>query len=208
MFDSIESAIEDFKNGKFLIVMDDESRENEGDLIIAASAVTTEKMAFLVKHSSGYVCVPMTGERLDQLGIPMMCKQNEERMRTAYAVTCDYADGTTTGISAHDRALTTRQLANPSVTSPSAFNKPGHVVPLRARTGGVLARDGHTEASVDLCRLAGLEPVAAICEIVREDDGLMARTEECVKFSKQWGIKIISIKQLIDYIKAHPEALK
>lgn len=182
-------------------MLDDETRENEGDLIIAGCKVTTEQMAFLVRHSSGYVCVPMTGERLDSLEIPMMVDNNEDRMRTAYAVTLDYANGTTTGISAHDRALTTRQLANPEVTSPREFNRPGHIVPLRARDGGVLERDGHTEAAVDLCKLAGLPPVGAICELVREEDGLMSRFDDCISFGKKWGIKVITIESLKSYIK-------
>ncbi|EPX71171.1 3,4-dihydroxy-2-butanone 4-phosphate synthase [Schizosaccharomyces octosporus yFS286] len=204
MLSSIEEAIQDFKNGKFLVVLDDETRENEGDLIIAGANLTTEQMAFLVRHSSGYVCVPMTGERLSELDIPMMVEHNEERMRTAYAVTVDFTEGVTTGISAHDRALTTRQLANPNLKNPKAFNRPGHVVPLRAREGGVLARDGHTEAAVDLCKLAGLPPAAAICELVRDEDGLMSRFDDCEKFCSQWGIKMITIKSLIEYIKEHP----
>ncbi|WBW72524.1 3,4-dihydroxy-2-butanone 4-phosphate synthase Rib3 [Schizosaccharomyces osmophilus] len=204
MLSSIEEAIQDFKNGKFLVVLDDETRENEGDLIIAGANLTTEQMAFLVRHSSGYVCVPMTGERLNELDIPMMVEHNEERMRTAYAVTVDFTEGVTTGISAHDRALTTRQLANPQLKNPKAFNRPGHVVPLRAREGGVLARDGHTEAAVDLCKLAGLPPAAAICELVRDEDGLMSRFDDCARFCSQWGIKMITIKSLIEYIKEHP----
>ncbi|EPY53634.1 3,4-dihydroxy-2-butanone 4-phosphate synthase [Schizosaccharomyces cryophilus OY26] len=204
MLSSIEEAIQDFKKGKFLVVLDDENRENEGDLIIAGANLTTEQMAFLVRHSSGYVCVPTTAERLNELNIPMMVENNEERMRTAYAVTVDFTEGVTTGISAHDRALTTRQLANPELKNPKAFNRPGHIVPLRAQRGGVLARDGHTEAAVDLCKLAGLPPVAAICELVRDEDGLMSRYDDCAQFSSQWGIKMITIKSLVEYIKKHP----
>ncbi|CAG8712079.1 10760_t:CDS:2, partial [Acaulospora morrowiae] len=139
-FDSVEDAIQDFAEGKFLVVVDNEDRENEGDLIIAAEKVTTEKMAFMVRHTSGLVCVPATPERLDQLKLPLMVPQNTEKMKTAYTVSVDYRHNTTTGISAHDRALTARSLANPENTDPNDFNRPGHIFPLRYTEGGVLRR--------------------------------------------------------------------
>lgn len=199
-FSTIPEAIEAYKKGEFLIVLDDESRENEGDLIIAASKVTTEKMAFLVRHSSGYVCAPLSKELADKLQLPLMSKDRTDRHGTAYTITVDYADGTTTGISAHDRALTARKLADPS-SKAEDFLRPGHLVPLRAVDGGVLARRGHTEAGVDLSRLAGFEPASVICEIVRDEDGLMARRDDCLAFSKAHGIKVITIDDLADYVK-------
>jgi len=202
MFDSVQDAVQAFKNGEFVVVMDDESRENEGDLIIAAEKVTTEKMAFMIRHTSGLVCVPMAGERLDKLQLPLMVedKRNTELMKTAYTVSCDYAHGTTTGISAHDRALTSRKLADPS-SLPSDFSRPGHIFPLRYHPGGVLRRIGHTEAAVDLASLAGLNPVSCICEIVRDEDGLMARRDDCAAFAKKWGFRIITIEAMAQYIK-------
>ncbi|CAG8811053.1 29216_t:CDS:2, partial [Racocetra persica] len=176
-FDSITDALKDFSEGKFVLVVDNEDRENEGDLIIAAEKVTTEKMAFMVRYTSGLICVPTTPERLDQLQLPLMVPNNTEKMKTAYTISVDYKYNTTTGISAHDRALTARSLANPTITA-SDFNRPGHVFPLRYREGGVLKRIGHTEASVDLCKLSGLQPVGVICELVR-DDGQMARRDDC-----------------------------
>lgn len=203
-FTSIPEALEAFKNGEFLIVMDDEDRENEGDLIIAAELVTTEKMAFLVKHSSGYVCVPLSTERADELNLPFMIPQDQttDRHGTAYTITVDYADGTTTGISAHDRALTARQLAN-KLSKPEDFLRPGHICPLRAKPGLLRERPGHTEAGVHLCKLTGLQPAAAICELVRDDDGLMMRLPDCWKFAQKFGIKIITIKALIEYLDAN-----
>lgn len=198
-FTAIPEAIEAFKNGEFLVVMDDEDRENEGDLIIAAEHVTQEKMAFLVRHSSGYVCVPMSTERAEKLDLQPMLKNQTDRHGTAYTVTCDYADGTTTGISAHDRALTARKLADPTSTA-SGFIKPGHILPLRAVDGLLRKRRGHTEASVELCRLSGLEPVAVICELVRDDDGLMMRLEDCVGFAKKFGIKVVTIEQIVKHM--------
>jgi len=199
VFTPIPEALEAFKNGEFLIVMDDEDRENEGDLIIAAEKTTTEKMAFLVRHSSGYVCAPLAVARAEKLGLHPMLKDATDRHGTAYTVTCDYADGTTTGISAHDRALTARKLADPS-SKPEDFIRPGHLLPLRAVDGLLKKRRGHTEASVQLCQLSGLQPAAVICEMVREEDGLMLRLDDCVKFSKTHNIKIINIKQLVEHI--------
>lgn len=198
-FCSVPEAIQAFKQGEFLVVMDDESRENEGDLIIAAEKTTQEKMAFLVRHSSGYVCVPLSTERADQLDLQPMLKDRTDRHGTAYTVTCDYADGTTTGISAHDRALTARQLANPK-SQPGEFIRPGHILPLRAVPGLLRKRRGHTEASVHLCELAGLQPAAVICELVRDEDGLMQRLDDCLKFGQKHGIKVVTIEQIVAYL--------
>jgi len=201
MFDTIEEAVTAFKNGQFVVVMDDESRENEGDLMLPAQFATTEKFAFLVRHSSGLVCLPIVGERLEQLEIPPMVPKNTEPHRTAFTVSVDFAEGTSTGISAHDRALTARKLADPAVIDGNMFTRPGHIFPLRYHDGGVLKRPGHTEASVDLCRLAGLQPAAVICELVRDEDGLMARRDDCAAFAKQHGFKLITIAALVDYLK-------
>src|ERR1044071_1190140 len=159
--DSIERAIADIRDGKAVVVVDDENRENEGDIIFAASKATPELMGFLVRHSSGYVCAPITGEILDRLGIPLMTPHNRELMRTAYTISIDARDGITTGISAADRARTCRVLAD-SATEPFELNQPGHIQPLRAKDGGVLERAGHTEAAVDFARLAGLTPAGVI----------------------------------------------
>lgn len=203
-FTPIPEALEAFKNGEFLVVMDDEDRENEGDLIIAAELIDTAKMAFLVKHSSGYVCVPLSTERADELELPLMIPENEmtDRHGTAYTVTVDYADGTTTGISAHDRALTVSKLGSKS-SKASDFLRPGHICPLRARPGLLRERPGHTEAAVHLCSLTGLQPAAAICELVKEDDGLMMRLPDCLAFAQKFNIKMITIKHLIEYLDAN-----
>nr|CAH17654.1 dihydroxybutanone phosphate synthase [Debaryomyces hansenii] len=198
-FVSIPEAIEAFKNGEYLIVMDDESRENEGHLIMSAELMTQEKMAFLVRYSSGYVCVPLSTERADALNLHPMLANETDRHGTAYTVTCDYADGTTTGISAHDRALTATKLADPS-SKPVDFIRPGHVLPLRAVPGLLKKRRGHTEAGVQLCELAGLQPAAVICEMVRDEDGLMMRLDDCAKFSETHNIKMITIEQLVEHI--------
>ncbi|KAI5961396.1 RIB3 [Candida pseudojiufengensis] len=198
IFTPIEEALQAFKNGEFLIVMDDESRENEGDLIIAAELTTQEKMKFLVRYSSGYVCVPLSTKRADDLELYPMLKDRTDRHGTAYTVTCDFADGTTTGISAHDRALTARSLAS-SKSKPEDFIRPGHILPLRAVPGLLNKRRGHTEAAVQLCELNDLQPAAVICELVRDEDGLMMRLDDCVKFSKTHNIKIINIDQIIEY---------
>lgn len=199
-FVTVPEAIEAFKNGEFLIVMDDEDRENEGDLIIAAELTTQEKMAFLVRHSSGYICVPLLTERADALELPPMIPNQFDKHGTAYTVTCDYAHGTTTGISAHDRALTARSLASTS-SKPADFIKPGHICPLRARPGLLKERRGHTEAGVQLAELAGLQPAAVISELVRDEDGLMMRLDDCKKFAKQHNIKLVTIQQLVDHIQ-------
>jgi len=198
-FDTMEDALDAFSRGEFLVVMDDEGRENEGDLIIAASHCTTEKMAWMIKHTSGYICIALPGKTLEKLEIPMMVSQNEEPHRTAYTITVDYKHGTTTGISAHDRALTARSLASPT-SSPSDFTRPGHMVPLRAREGGVLARRGHTESSVDLCYLTDLPPAGLLCEIVNDNEtGSMARRDDCRAFANKWGLKMISVEMLVSW---------
>jgi len=203
-FDSIEDALADFAQGKFVLVMDDEDRENEGDLIIAAEKTRTEDMAFLVRHSSGYICAPTTTERLEQLNLPLMVPKNTELMRTAYTISVDYLHGTTTGISAHDRALTVRKLADLD-SKPEDFSRPGHILPLRAVPGGTLKRFGHTEAGVDLCRLAGLSQVAVIGELLKEDDvmGGVARRDDCALFAEKHGLKMITIADLIKYRQSH-----
>ncbi|KAF8948850.1 hypothetical protein BGZ47_002010 [Haplosporangium gracile] len=201
-FDKVEDAIQDIADGKFIIAVDNEDRENEGDLIIAAEKVTTEQMAFLIRHSSGYVCVPTAPARLKELELPLMVPNNEDVWKTAYTITVDYAHGTTTGISAHDRALTARSLADPTKTAKD-FNRPGHILPLRYADGGSIRRFGHTEASVDLCKLAKLQPVAVICELVNDRDGSMARRDDCYAFAKKHGIRLVTIADIIKYRQDH-----
>ncbi|OAY35779.1 bifunctional riboflavin biosynthesis protein RIBA 1, chloroplastic isoform X1 [Manihot esculenta] len=198
-FASIPEAIEDIRQGKLVIVVDDEDRENEGDLIMAASKATPEAMAFIVKHGTGIVCVSMKAEDLERLELPLMVtqKENEEKLCTAFTVSVDAKHGTTTGVSAHDRATTVLALASRD-SKPEDFNRPGHIFPLKYREGGVLKRAGHTEASVDLAMLAGLEPVAVLCEIV-DDDGSMARLPRLRQFAQAGNLKIISIADLIRY---------
>ncbi|KAF7309802.1 3,4-dihydroxy-2-butanone 4-phosphate synthase [Mycena indigotica] len=202
-FDSMEEALTAFEAGEFLVVMDDENRENEGDLIIAASHCTTEKMAWMIKHTSGYICIALPGERLAELNIPLMVPQNQERHRTAYTITVDYKHGTTTGISAGDRSLTVRALASSS-SVPDDFTRPGHMVPLRAVDGGVLARKGHTESGVDLCRLTGLPLAGVLCELVNDDaQGTMARRDDCRAFADRFGLKMISVEMLAEWRRTH-----
>jgi len=198
-FDDLQDALEAFKRGEFVVVMDDANRENEGDLICAASTVTTEKMAWFIKHTSGYICISLPSERLDELELPQMVPNNEEKMRTAYSITVDYKHGTTTGISAHDRALTAIKLADANSRADD-FNRPGHLCPLKARHNGVIERRGHTEAGLDLCRLTGLPQAALLCELVNDDElGSMARRDDCWAFARRWGLKMISIEQLVQY---------
>ncbi|KAL0546657.1 hypothetical protein IC582_016569 [Cucumis melo] len=200
-FSSIEEAIEDVRRGKVMVVVvDDEDRENEGDLIMAAEAVTKETMAFIVKHGTGIVCVGMKGEDLERLNIPLMVddKDNQEMLSTAFTITVDGRDGTTTGVSAEDRVATVVALASKH-SKPYDFKRPGHIFPLRYREGGVLKRPGHTEASVDLAELAGLFPAGILCEIVDDEDGSMARLPKLRQFAKHHGLKIISIADLIRY---------
>nr|GLL23826.1 bifunctional riboflavin biosynthesis protein RIBA 1, chloroplastic-like [Ipomoea trifida] len=198
-FSSIPEAIEDIRQGKMVLVVDDEDRENEGDLIMAASKVTPEAMAFFVKHGTGIVCVSMIEEDLERLQIPLMVnhKDNEEKLCTAFTISVDAKNGTTTGVSASDRATTILALASKD-SKPEDFNRPGHIFPLKYRNGGVLKRAGHTEASVDLAMLAGLDPVGVLCEVV-DDDGSMARLPKLRQFAQENGIKIISIDDLIRY---------
>lgn len=194
--DSVEEAVDAVRRGEAVVVVDDEDRENEGDLIFAAEHATPELVSFMVRYTSGYICVAMEDEAATRLDLPPMRAVNEDARSTAYAVTVDAATGTT-GISARSRAETIQRLSDPSRTAED-FTRPGHVVPLRARRGGVLARDGHTEASVDLARLAGCQPVGALCEIVSEDDPTdMARGDELRRFADEHGLKMISIAQVI-----------
>ncbi|HEX4814433.1 MAG TPA: bifunctional 3,4-dihydroxy-2-butanone-4-phosphate synthase/GTP cyclohydrolase II [Nonomuraea sp.] len=195
--DPVERAIEDIRDGKPVVVVDDESRENEGDLIFAASKATPELCTFLIRHTSGMICVAMEGKELDRLGLPLMVFQNRERMRTAYTITVDARDGVTTGISAADRARTIRTLAD-SATEPNELVRPGHIFPLRYHEGGVLMRRGHTEAAVDLARLAGLSAAGALAEVVN-DDGTMARLPELRRFADEHDLALVSIEQLVDY---------
>lgn len=200
--DSVEDAIADIAAGKAVVVVDNEDRENEGDLIFAAEKATPELVAFMVRYTSGYICAPVVREDADRLHLPPMVALNEDARGTAYTVTVDAATGST-GISATPRAETLRRLADPKSTV-GDFTRPGHVVPLRAREGGVLERDGHTEASIDLARAAGLRPVGALCEIVSEDDPTdMARGPELRRFADAHGLHMISIAQLIEWRRHH-----
>ena len=195
--DSIESAIDAIAAGEAIVVVDDEDRENEGDLIFAAAKATPELTGFMIRHTSGYICVGMTGDMLDRLNLPPMTAVNEDQRGTAYAVSVDARNVESTGISAADRALTIKVLAD-SATEPHELTRPGHVMPLRAVRGGVLRRPGHTEASVDLARLAGLSPAGALCELVN-DDGSMMRAEQCRAFANAHGLVMVSIADLIRY---------
>ncbi|MGC8743048.1 MAG: bifunctional 3,4-dihydroxy-2-butanone-4-phosphate synthase/GTP cyclohydrolase II [Verrucomicrobiia bacterium] len=196
-FDSIDSVLLDIKNGKMVIVVDDENRENEGDLVMAAEYVTAEAVNFMAKFGRGLICVPTTAERLRQLGIEEMVAQNRDTFKTDFQVSVDAAKGITTGISAADRAKTIKVIADLRST-PEDLVQPGHVFPLRAKPGGVLQRAGHTEAAVDLAKLAGCRPVGVICEILN-DDGTMARLPQLIKFAKKHRLKICSIEDLIKY---------
>ena len=203
-FDSIQAVLEDIRAGKMIIVTDDEDRENEGDLVMAAAKVTTEAVNFMAKHGRGLICVPMTAERLAQLGIERMVQENREAFQTDFMISVDARESITTGISAQDRARTIRVLADLD-SHPQDLVQPGHVFPLRARNGGVLRRAGHTEAAVDLARLAGLPPVGIICEILHED-GTMARLPALWKFKEEHGLKLCATRDLIEY-RRHREKL-
>ena len=196
-FDQVEEAIADIAAGKIVIVTDDESRENEGDLVMAASKVTPESVNTMLLHGRGLICVPAMESQLRRLGINPMVPENRESHKTDFTVSVDASEGITTGISAYDRAATIKILGDPA-SSPEMLVQPGHVFPLRAKSGGVLQRAGHTEAAVDLASLAGLPPVGVICEILNED-GSMARLPELVEFKKKHGLKLISIASLIEY---------
>jgi 3,4-dihydroxy 2-butanone 4-phosphate synthase/GTP cyclohydrolase II len=195
--DSVEEAIADIAAGKAVVVVDDEDRENEGDIIFAAAKATPELMAFTIRHSSGVICVPMPADMLDRLEIPLMTPHNKDRLRTAYTISVDARDGVSTGISAADRAHTARVLAD-SATEPWEITRPGHVFPLRYREGGVLVRRGHTEAAVDLARMAGLTPAGVLVEVVN-DDGTMKRGQELRDFADEHGLKLISIEQMVHH---------
>ena len=201
---TIDEAIADFKEGNFVIVVDDEDRENEGDFIIAAEKITPEKVNFMMTHGRGVLCAPITEERCAELELDMQVTANTSIYETPFTVTVDLLPGCTTGVSMHDRAATIRALADPN-TKPTDLGRPGHVNPLRARSRGVLRRAGHTEASVDLAKLAGLYPAAALIEIINED-GTMARLPQLMEVAKRFGLKIISIKDLIAY-RVHMESL-
>src|SRR6266568_2182811 len=198
MLDTIESAIEDIKQGKLIIVVDDEDRENEGDFITAARNVTPEVINFMSKYGRGLICAPLIEERCDELGLELMVNNNTALHETAFTVSVDLlGHGCTTGISAHDRAKTIKALIDPA-TKPEDLGRPGHIFPLRAKKGGVLRRAGHTEATIDLARLAGFEPAGALVEICNED-GSMARLPQLLDIAKKFALKIISIKDLIEY---------
>lgn len=205
--DTIESAIEDIKNGKLVIVVDDENRENEGDFLTAASNVTPEMINFMAREGRGLICVPLSEERCKELGLELMVTNNTDHHRTAFTVSVDLlGHGCTTGISAHDRAKTVQALVN-NETKPDDLGRPGHIFPLIARSEGVLRRAGHTEAAIDLSRLAGLEPVGCIVEILNED-GTMARLPDLLKVAKKFDLKIISIEELIKYRIAKESLIK
>ena len=197
VFSTVEEAIEELRQGRMLIILDDEERENEGDIVCAAEFVTPETVNFMARHARGLICMPMAAERLDELEIPLMVEQNTARRRTAFCISVGAKHDTTTGISAADRAKTIRLAVDPA-TRPEDLSRPGHVFPLRSHPGGVLKRAGHTEASVDLCRLGGLQPAAVICEIMNED-GTMARTEQLHTVAREHGLKMITIADLIRY---------
>ncbi len=203
----IEDAVEALKKGEIIVVVDDEDRENEGDLIMAAEFVTSEKIAFFLNHTSGFICVPLLPERLEQLNLPLMVEHNTESQRTAFTVTVDYRHGTTTGISASDRASTIKALIDSSA-NPDDFARPGHILPLKYRIGGVLKRAGHTEATIDLLSIAGLEPAGVLCEVVSKDKRGMARLPELMKFSEENNLKIVSIADLVRYRRKNEKLVK
>lgn len=214
--DSLRSVVTG--DGQFIVVLDDPGRENEADLIIAAQDITTEQMAFMVRHSSGYVCAPLVPDLTARLDLPQMVADNEDPRATAYTLTVDSADpSVTTGISARDRALTCRALADPAST-PASFRRPGHVLPLRARPGGVRQRRGHTEAATEFCRLAGKAPAGVICELVDDGEEVegqaifrepgMLRGEKCIAFARRWGLKVCTIEDLVNYVEKTEGALE
>ncbi|MBJ7393926.1 MAG: bifunctional 3,4-dihydroxy-2-butanone-4-phosphate synthase/GTP cyclohydrolase II [Candidatus Nanopelagicales bacterium] len=205
-FDSIESAIEEFKAGKALVVVDDEDRENEGDLVLAGTLINSESMNFMIKNTSGVVCVPMLAEDLDRLNLPPMIAINEDKKSTAFSVSVDAAIGITTGISAEDRCRTIKVLADRN-SKYTDVSKPGHIFPLRAAQGGVLRRAGHTEAGIDLAKLAGLNPIAVIAELV-EDDGSIRKYESSYRFARENNLKFISIADIISYRRKHEKQIE
>ncbi len=203
---TIPEAVEDIEAGKFLIIVDDEGRENEGDLVIAAEKVTPEAINFMARYGRGLICIAMTGERLDELMIPMMVYDNTSKFASPFTVSVEAKHDVTTGISAHDRAVTIKALIEPA-TRPGDISRPGHMFPLRAREGGVLVRAGHTEAVVDLAKIAGLYPAGVICEIMSED-GTMARLPELELMAAEQGIKIVSVAQIIAYRRLHERLIE
>ena len=204
---SLEEALDELKAGKLLIVVDDEQRENEGDLVMAAEMVTPEAVNFIVTHARGLLCMPMLGERLDELQMPLMVSQNgANNNHTAFTVSVDYKKNTTTGISAPDRAASIRAMVDPTVR-PEDFTKPGHLFPLRYHPGGVLARAGHTEAVVDLCNLAGMYPAGIVCEIM-DEDGTMSRLPSLEEFAREHDLKILSIAQIIAHRRRHERLIE
>ncbi|HET9929915.1 MAG TPA: 3,4-dihydroxy-2-butanone-4-phosphate synthase [Polyangiaceae bacterium] len=205
-FESVREAIRAIARGELVVVADDDDRENEGDLILAASAATPEKLSFMVRHTSGVICVAASSERLAELELPLMVPRNEDSHQTAFTVSVDYRHGTTTGISSADRSATIRALADTN-TSPRDLTRPGHVFPLRAQPNGVLARAGHTEAAVDLAKLAGLPALGALAEVVNED-GSMARRPELVRFAREHGLVYTTIAELVIYRQWLEEAAR
>ncbi|MBA1348057.1 MULTISPECIES: 3,4-dihydroxy-2-butanone-4-phosphate synthase [Rhizobium] len=195
---TIEDAISAIASGKMVVVVDDQNRENEGDIVVAADAVTPETIAFMMTHARGLVCIAMEGERLDALDIPLMVPNNTESHKTAFTVSVDYLKGTTTGISAADRAATVRALVDDRA-KPADFARPGHIFPLRANPRGVLGRPGHTEAAIDLARLAGRVPAGVICEVAN-DDGTMSRLPELTLFAERHNLPLVTIEDLIAYL--------
>jgi 3,4-dihydroxy 2-butanone 4-phosphate synthase/GTP cyclohydrolase II len=205
-FKEIEEVINDYRNGEMVIIVDDEDRENEGDFAFASEKCTPEKINFMAKYGRGLICVSMEGKRLDELGIPLMVPSNTSRFETAFTISVEAKEGTTTGISASDRSITVLKLADPQ-SKQSDFVMPGHTFPIRAREGGVLVRSGQTEASVDMARLAGLTPSGVICEIMNED-GSMARMPQLIEIAKQHNMKIISVADLIRYRQTHEKLIR
>ncbi|MGR9145780.1 bifunctional 3,4-dihydroxy-2-butanone-4-phosphate synthase/GTP cyclohydrolase II (plasmid) [Rhizobium leguminosarum] len=205
-FSTISQAIEAIANGEMIVVVDDENRENEGDILVAADKITPEHVAFMMRHARGLICVPLLGERLDELDVPLMVIRNSDSLQTAFTVSVDYNIGTTTGISAEDRAATIRALVD-SKTKPSELSRPGHIFPLRANPRGVLGRPGHTEAAIDFSRLAGLSPAGVICEIAN-DDGSMSRLPELMEFAAFHGLHVVTIEALIEHCRASEPAVK
>lgn len=197
VFATVEEALEEIRAGRMIIVVDDENRENEGDLLMAAEKATAEAVNFMAKYGRGLICVPLDGAALDRLGIPPMVSRPQDSMETDFTVSVDAREGTTTGISAYDRALTIRRLADPN-SKPGDFVQPGHIFPLRGKEGGVLRRPGHTEAAIDLARLAGLQPAGVICEIMNED-GTMARLPQLKEFARTHNLKLLTIADLVRY---------
>ena len=207
MLENVEKAIAAIGRGEMVVVVDDEDRENEGDLIMAAEFATPDAIAFFLQHTSGVICIPLEGDRLDHLELPLMVSTNTESQRTAFTVTVDYRHGTTTGISAADRSATIQALIDPA-TRPADLNRPGHILPLRYREGGVLKRAGHTEAAVDLARMAGLYPAGVLCEIVNEDKTEMARQPELKVFAAKHGLHMLSIADLVRYRRQKEKLVK